>query len=212
MIRLLKKYMVISMLAVYFIGASSCMAAQQKTVEFGTLVKKQLVYLGKEKVDPIASYHTGCDQLDNSKNYIFKKKEFADEYNGTVKPLLVFNAKPAKEAYKRNTNAKWEILAIGSRAGIRKFVFSSTVNDGANEDEIIASLKKSGITTVKLICDENNSKIASYQTGIMFSVYKLVAKGYAPGVLVIAGDVAAQHISLNLTILPSTSDFQRACK
>jgi hypothetical protein len=200
------------MLAAYFIGTSICMAAPQKTVEFGTLVKEQLVYMGNEKIDPTSFYTVGWDQLDKSKNYVFKIKDFADEYQGTVKPLLVFNSRPAKEAYKQNTNAKWDMFASGSRAGISKFIFSSKVNDGASEEEVVASLKKVGITATKLICDEKNSDIASYQTGIMFSVYRLTSKGYVPGMLIIAGDVAAQHILLDLTIIPSASEFRKACR
>jgi hypothetical protein len=188
------------------------MAAQQKTIEFGVLVKEQLVYMGNEKIDPSSNYCSGWDQLDKSKNYIFKKKDFSDEYQGTVKPLLVFNTKPAKEAYKRNVNAKWDMHANGSRAGVSKIVYSSTINDGADEEEIVASLKKSGITVGKLTCDDNDKDIASYQTGIMFKVFKLTLKGYAPKILVIAGDVAAQHISLNISITPNTSEFLKACR
>lgn len=187
-------------------------AAKNNAVEFGELVKDVLVHTGNDKVDPSASYKAGWDQLDKSKNYVFKKKDFADEYQGTVKPLLVFNSKPAKEAYKKNVNAKWGMLANGSRAGVSKVVFSSTVNDGADEDLITASLKKSGITPSKLTCDDDNKEIASYRTGIMFNVYKLASKGYASGILVIAGDVAAQHISFDLMIFPNTSEFRKACK
>jgi hypothetical protein len=181
-------------------------------VEFGELVKEILVNVGNEKINASASYMSSWEQFEKSKSYKFEKKEFAEEYQGAVKPVLVFNNKPAKEAYKSNVNAKWNMSATGSRAGVSKVVFSSTVNDGADEEEIVVSLKKSGITASKLTCDENNDDISAYQSGIMFNVYKLTAKGYASGILIIAGDVAAQHITLDLTVIPNTSAFRTACR
>lgn len=204
-------YFCISLFLCLF-SASISNAASQKSIEFGSLVKSILVQARNQYPDPLISYQAGWDQLDNPAVYAYTKKEFADEYQGKVKQLVVFNGKPAKEAYKKNTNARWEMLAVGSRAGARKVTFSSTVNDGADEDQIIASLKKAGISATQLTCDEDSTSLEDFKTGIMLKVYKLTSKGYFPATLVIAGDVASQHISLDLTVIPNTRELHPACK
>ena len=194
-----------------FSTSISC-AASQKSIEFGVLVKSILLKAGNEKFDPTVTYQAGWDQLDNQAYYSYKKKEFAEEYQGKTKPLVIFNGKPAKEAYKKNVNASWAMSAVGSRAGASKVTFSSSVNDGADEDQIIGSLKKADITVTNLTCDEDSKSLETFKTGIMFKAYKLTTKGYLPGTLVIAGDVAAQHISLDLTVIPNTKELYPACK
>ncbi len=187
-------------------------AANQKSIEFGSLVKTILLKADNQKFDSSISYQAGWDQLDSPAVYAYTKKEFAEVYQGKVKQLVVFNGKPAKEAYKRNTNASWGMSAVGSRAGVSKVTFSSTVNDGADEGAIIASLKKTGISVTKLTCDEDSKSLEDFKTGIMFKAYKLTTNGYLPGTLVIAGDVAAQHITLDLSVIPNTKGLYPACK
>jgi len=200
------------LLIVGLLTASQSDASPEKTVEFGELAKSVLVKAGSEKYNPAISYQASWDQLDNPAYYAFKKKEFAEEYQGSVKPLVVFNGKPAKDAYKKNTNASWSMAATGSRAGVSKATYSASVNDGADEEQIVASLRKSGIATTALVCDDNSKSLEAYRTGIMLKVYKLSAKGYLPGILVIAGDVAAQHIALDLTVIPNTKELSGACR
>lgn len=200
------------LLIVGLLTASQSDASPKKTVEFGELAKSVLVKVGSEKYNPAISYQASWDQLDNPAYYTFKKKDFAEEYQGIVRPLVIFNGKPAKEAYKKNVNANWSMAATGSRAGISKATYSASINDGADEDQIVASLKKIGIVPTALACDDNNKSLESYRTGIMLKVYKLSAKGYLPGLLVIAGDVAAQHIALDLTVIPNIKELSNACR
>jgi len=187
-------------------------AAHAESIEFGMLVKSIMLKTSGEKFDPSVSYQAGWDQVDNESYYVYKKKSFAEEYQGTVKQLVIFNGKPAKEAYKRNVSATWSMTAVGSRAGVSKVTYSANVNDGADEDAIIASLRKTGISATKLSCDENSKDREEFGMGIMFKAYKLSSKGYLPCTLVIAGDVAAQHITLDLTIIPNTRDLNSFCK
>ena len=187
-------------------------ASPQKTVEFGVLAKTVLVRAGSDKTDPSISYQAAWDQIDNPSFYAFKKKDFAESFQGTVKPLVVFNGKAAKEAYKKSSNVHWNATASGSRAGVAKMIFSAMINDGAEEEAIIASLKRSGIEAKKMVCDESNPSLDEYKTGIMFKVYKLMAKGYFPGTLIIAGDVAAQHIALDLSVVPNIKELSSTCK
>jgi hypothetical protein len=198
--------------ALYVFNTTSSIAAAQKSIEFGSLIKPIMLKSGNEKYDPSISYKADWNQIDNPVYYSLTKKEFAEVYQGTVRQLLIFNGKPAMEAYKKNKNASWGISAVGSRAGVDKVTFSSSINDGADENEIISSLNKVGISATVLRCDENNKEIDEYKTGIMFKVYKLTSKGYLPSTLVIAGDVAAQHISLDITLIPNVKELYPACK
>ena len=190
---------------------TSGLAASQRKVEFGVLVKEILFNLYGEKATPSTSYYSGWDQLDNSKNYTFKRKDYAEKYEGTVRPLLVFDSKPAKEAWKRNVIAKWDVLATGSKIGFDKIEFRSSINDGAYEEDIVASLGKSGITARLLTCNEDKV-ISLYGTYFRVKIYRLSAKGYAPSILIISTDIAAQFASIQLIIIPNTSGVSGICR
>jgi len=182
-------------------------------VELGKISKDIMYKIDKtDKYNPMSGYVVDWQTVGKLKYIKYKKKDFAEEYSGSVKGGVTFANKMAIEANTQNKPANWYFIATGSRAGISAYELSASLNEGPDDNMLIKSLGMSGISAKLLSCNHNDKSISEYDTIKKARFLRLESRGYADAIMILSDDYAAQFVTKKIILIPNVNVFPGNCK
>lgn len=149
--------------------------------EFGNIIKSIMVKLPKGENDKNASYMLPWDEV--SKKY-FKSDNCFMDCSGNMEGSLLFDNKKTKPD-------DWKFEANGVSGGAFDFKFIGNLPENSKNEDILSSLKKSGIGFRPVECSgdsdflqANNVNIAAGIESEPVYYYRITLGGYADALLV----------------------------